>query len=170
MIRRPPRSTRTDTLFPYTPLFRSGQAGNLEAGLIRLNHETGTAQEVASAATQRLTAQIAQIELATERARNQLETLAGRLNENVDSALIRTAEAVEATRTSVNVQGEALLGTVETARQTLTEAGTETARTLSDSIGQLSAQFDGPEIGSAECRERVGQNGELQVVAGTIKK
>src|SRR3546814_1944953 len=25
MIRRPPRSTRTDTLFPYTTLFRSGQ-------------------------------------------------------------------------------------------------------------------------------------------------
>src|SRR3546814_3675184 len=28
MIRRPPRSTRTDTLFPYTTLFRS-QAGKL---------------------------------------------------------------------------------------------------------------------------------------------
>src|SRR3546814_15197369 len=26
MIRRPPRSTRTDTLFPYTTLFRSGVA------------------------------------------------------------------------------------------------------------------------------------------------
>src|SRR3546814_15793115 len=26
MIRRPPRSTRTDTLFPYTTLFRSEQA------------------------------------------------------------------------------------------------------------------------------------------------
>src|SRR3546814_4382452 len=26
MIRRPPRSTRTDTLFPYTTLFRSGYA------------------------------------------------------------------------------------------------------------------------------------------------
>src|SRR3546814_3843139 len=25
MIRRPPRSTRTDTLFPYTTLFRSGK-------------------------------------------------------------------------------------------------------------------------------------------------
>src|SRR3546814_4498674 len=25
MIRRPPRSTRTDTLFPYTTLFRSSQ-------------------------------------------------------------------------------------------------------------------------------------------------
>src|SRR3546814_9301638 len=28
MIRRPPRSTRTDTLFPYTTLFRSEQEGD----------------------------------------------------------------------------------------------------------------------------------------------
>src|SRR3546814_10084634 len=28
MIRRPPRSTRTDTLFPYTPLFRSISAAH----------------------------------------------------------------------------------------------------------------------------------------------
>src|SRR3546814_7846339 len=27
MIRRPPRSTRTDTLFPYTTLFRSSRNG-----------------------------------------------------------------------------------------------------------------------------------------------
>src|SRR3546814_12411639 len=27
MIRRPPRSTRTDTLFPYTTLFRAGVGG-----------------------------------------------------------------------------------------------------------------------------------------------
>src|SRR3546814_10059063 len=27
MIRRPPRSTRTDTLFPYTTLFRSAAVG-----------------------------------------------------------------------------------------------------------------------------------------------
>src|SRR3546814_13349637 len=29
MIRRPPRSTRTDTLFPYTTLFRSTAIANL---------------------------------------------------------------------------------------------------------------------------------------------
>src|SRR3546814_2818936 len=29
MIRRPPRSTRTDTLFPYTTLFRSAARGVL---------------------------------------------------------------------------------------------------------------------------------------------
>src|SRR3546814_15376771 len=31
MIRRPPRSTRTDTLFPYTTLFRSAAAVAVEA-------------------------------------------------------------------------------------------------------------------------------------------
>src|SRR3546814_7753319 len=32
MIRRPPRSTRTDTLFPYTTLFRSAPAHRSAAG------------------------------------------------------------------------------------------------------------------------------------------
>src|SRR3546814_14210171 len=32
MIRRPPRSTRTDTLFPYTTLFRSTRAATWVAG------------------------------------------------------------------------------------------------------------------------------------------
>src|SRR3546814_4924748 len=33
MIRRPPRSTRTDTLFPYTTLFRSGRTAARRCGL-----------------------------------------------------------------------------------------------------------------------------------------
>src|SRR3546814_6001549 len=37
MLRRPPRSTRTDTLFPYTTLFRSGYAARVQARL-RLSH------------------------------------------------------------------------------------------------------------------------------------
>src|SRR3546814_13244125 len=35
MIRRPPRSTRTDTLFPYTPLCRSGPRGASSVGCER---------------------------------------------------------------------------------------------------------------------------------------
>src|SRR3546814_15046510 len=47
MIRRPPRSTRTDTLFPYTTLFRSiqcefaataGVATNSEVAYLGVNH------------------------------------------------------------------------------------------------------------------------------------
>src|SRR3546814_7015844 len=33
MIRRPPRSTRTDTLFPYTTLFRSTRTAPYERGM-----------------------------------------------------------------------------------------------------------------------------------------
>src|SRR3546814_3651955 len=36
MIRRPPRSTRTDTLFPYTTLFRStALPGDADGGMIQ---------------------------------------------------------------------------------------------------------------------------------------
>src|SRR3546814_10848080 len=34
MIRRPPRSTRTDTLFPYTTLFRSGRHAPQDAFVV----------------------------------------------------------------------------------------------------------------------------------------
>src|SRR3546814_1429269 len=34
MIRRPPRSTRTDTLFPYTTLFRSRSSSAFTASLV----------------------------------------------------------------------------------------------------------------------------------------
>src|SRR3546814_7682781 len=64
MIRRPPRSTRTDTLFPYTTLFRSEHAGwlldpvrgtpcnnprfpNVEAGLPRQFQRTFVSHQIA---------------------------------------------------------------------------------------------------------------------------
>src|SRR3546814_11323126 len=46
MIRRPPRSTRTDTLFPYTTLVRSGRAQAVRTAGQRAGqqgvHKTGT--------------------------------------------------------------------------------------------------------------------------------
>src|SRR3546814_12859107 len=36
MIRRPPRSTRTDTLFPYTTLFRSGHRDERRGAFARI--------------------------------------------------------------------------------------------------------------------------------------
>src|SRR3546814_1855423 len=38
MIRRPPRSTRTDTLFPYTTLFRSARLGMHDLVLDQSDH------------------------------------------------------------------------------------------------------------------------------------
>src|SRR3546814_11746910 len=53
MIRRPPRSTRTDTLFPYTTLFRSGldrlaiDAPHDALGTRRRGQRTGIAEVMA---------------------------------------------------------------------------------------------------------------------------
>src|SRR3546814_17254675 len=47
MIRRPPRSTRTDTLFPYTTLFRSlwGLQDRLSVGRIQYQHAGDAANQ-----------------------------------------------------------------------------------------------------------------------------
>src|SRR3546814_18082379 len=42
MIRRPPRSTRTDTLFPYTTLFRSDLINSLRQSLLEANQAQAT--------------------------------------------------------------------------------------------------------------------------------
>src|SRR3546814_14986252 len=39
MIRRPPRSTRTDTLFPYTTLFRSFHAQGLQTDVFGVGRD-----------------------------------------------------------------------------------------------------------------------------------
>src|SRR3546814_2342421 len=54
MIRRPPRSTRTDTLFPYTTLFRSSENGKevvVGTAVMRIGENSRT---VASAVAARL--------------------------------------------------------------------------------------------------------------------
>src|SRR3546814_4504291 len=47
MIRRPPRSTRTDTLFPYTTLFRSDQRDQIAATDAALRFEIGRRDDLA---------------------------------------------------------------------------------------------------------------------------
>src|SRR3546814_9133971 len=61
MIRRPPRSTRTDTLFPYTTLFRSTRAAEEQIGQL-----TQAADEQALQANEL-------IQIAEDQARNRSE-------------------------------------------------------------------------------------------------
>src|SRR3546814_1704432 len=58
MIRRPPRSTRTDTLFPYTTLFRSPhEAGMLTLDSSKAHAALGWRPRLSSDEAIRLTAQ-----------------------------------------------------------------------------------------------------------------
>src|SRR3546814_1611623 len=73
MIRRPPRSTRTDTLFPYTTLFRSlGDRGRVEfalaavIGKITARGEVDRALAIAKARAQRDRVRIAVVDVIAE--------------------------------------------------------------------------------------------------------
>src|SRR3546814_1883086 len=51
MIRRPPRSTRTDTLFPYTTLFRSiAQSQAMAPAVVSIDVNRGSTRRIASIA------------------------------------------------------------------------------------------------------------------------
>src|SRR3546814_17093226 len=56
MIRRPPRSTRTDTLFPYTTLFRSRNMGLLKKTAFALTAATIVMTPIAASAAHSLNA------------------------------------------------------------------------------------------------------------------
>src|SRR3546814_4520170 len=47
MIRLPPRSTRTDTLFPYTTLFRSADLSGFDRGPAGAHHQVGHHERIA---------------------------------------------------------------------------------------------------------------------------
>src|SRR3546814_4473318 len=44
MIRRPPRSTRTDTLFPYTTLFRSSHNAGVTVVIVGISNHAGASR------------------------------------------------------------------------------------------------------------------------------
>src|SRR3546814_6806052 len=54
MIRRPPRSTRTDTLFPYTTLFRSRRGDRAGDGTVIGHRPVGSRHLDAAASRDRL--------------------------------------------------------------------------------------------------------------------
>src|SRR3546814_20862391 len=94
MIRRPPRSTRTDTLFPYTTLFRSAQQddGRNRSSSLSFPTRFGPAQKT-------------------------LETTAGRVaNAGAKAAGVSTAKAVYTVPTNSTLMGSvamtALIGRV----------------------------------------------------------
>src|SRR3546814_15237590 len=59
MIRRPPRSTRTDTLFPYTTLFRSH---DLLVGVMARGNARSLRRHVGAPAEQATTGRIGELE------------------------------------------------------------------------------------------------------------
>lgn len=119
----------------------AGQTKQLEDGLARLEAQTNAMQHVILSASEQLNLRISDIEQASERSRAKLETLAGELSNTVDDVLARTAHAMEASSAGVNAQGDALLLTVNTARETLNSAGADALERLQQGCTDLLTRF-----------------------------
>src|SRR3546814_6851912 len=128
MIRRPPRSTRTDTLFPYTTLFRSAE---LEERLAATAAEIETLAGIPVALAEKRAALSELIDAAEARRRAAADTLAQgetRLGE-ADKAL----KAAEARLTNARENRLRAEGAVSQTRQALE---TVVARVREKQIGR----------------------------------
>src|SRR3546814_2851914 len=81
MIRRPPRSTRTDTLFPYTTLFRSrcgsihGREGEKMRKVRDYDAELRALNDKAKALKARKVQQLGELDLRSEEHTSELQSL-----------------------------------------------------------------------------------------------
>src|SRR3546814_1667001 len=76
ILRRPPRSTRTDTLFPYTTLFRSNHHQHLTAFHARILLDLGDLVRIFLNALEKLHAKLAMGEFAAAEAQRDLHLVA----------------------------------------------------------------------------------------------
>src|SRR3546814_20705669 len=108
MIRRPPRSTRTDTLFPYTTLFRSEAFASASDGVIvvSLGAEGGTIDaEFALSSGQRVDIDAANSEV-TMRGRNNADRgIAGRLSFEASARVRDEGGRIQADGSMLRVAG-----------------------------------------------------------------
>src|SRR3546814_968852 len=97
MIRRPPRSTRTDTLFPYTTLFRSARQGHREPRRPRTAHRARRSRDPPSPALADIPGSLQRIDRHDRcRVRRRLQRQLGRSEEHTSElqSLMRISYAV----------------------------------------------------------------------------
>src|SRR3546814_5176157 len=139
MIRRPPRSTRTDTLFPYTTLFRSDE----------LKSKWQTEKDVVEA-IQEKKGQLEQLKIEMEQAKRNGDF--GRASELQYGLIPETEKAVEDLSAKlIGIQEHSRMLKEEVTAEDIAEA---VARWTGIPVTRLGAK-----IGRASCRERVCQYG-----------
>ncbi|MGA9580824.1 MAG: hypothetical protein WBR13_02510, partial [Allosphingosinicella sp.] len=119
-----------------------GQASALEAQLASLAARGRDADEVLGGAAQRMSAHVARIESGSAAAASSMDESSAKMTAAVDSAMGRAAEAVEAARSALELQGQTTLAAIEQSRAALDKAGEDSARSLSQRIETISGKIE----------------------------
>lgn len=105
------------------------------AAIIARSHE---ADELIGAASGRLATHIGRIETRAERTARTIDEVATGLGSAVDATLDRTTAAIEASRTSLDLQREAMAAMIGHGRAALDEAGTSAAASIAQRLSEMS--------------------------------
>ncbi|HYE27141.1 MAG TPA: hypothetical protein VEA61_02750 [Allosphingosinicella sp.] len=119
-----------------------GQASALEAQLASLAARGRDADEALGGAAQRLSAHVARIESGSAAAAASLDESSAKMNAAVDGAMSRAADAVEAARAALELQGSTTLAAIEQSRAALDKAGEDAARHLTQRLETISGKIE----------------------------
>ncbi|KRB79681.1 hypothetical protein ASE00_18350 [Sphingomonas sp. Root710] len=110
------------------------------SAIIARSHE---ADELIGTASGRLATQIGKIETRTERTARTIDEAATGLGAAVDATLDRAAAALDQSRTSLDLQREAMAAMIEHGRAALDEAGTAAAASIAERLSEMSRLANG---------------------------
>lgn len=119
------------------------QTGALEGQLSALVARGREADEVVGGAAQRLAAHLARIESTTAAASVRMDEAAGSMTAAVDGTMSRAAEAVDAARSGLEAQGNAMLAMIEQSRAALERAGEDAGRNLAHRLDAIAGKIEG---------------------------
>ena len=134
----------------------AGRAEEFGRQVESLSQRTRAADEMIAAATERLAAQLAQIQSAGASASARVSEADASLSQTIDGLLNRTATVLDEIRNGVDTQAAAVAALVEQAQAGIGRAGVEAAAALGTNIAGAAGALDGLSARVAE-QERASQ-------------
>lgn len=144
-----------------------GQIRTAEQLLITLATRLAEARTEAGLTGAEAEQRIMAIAAAVAAANEQLAHPLAALGQGVDDALSRTAEAVEATRSGVQAQTNAMLASVDQARSTIDLIADESSRAVADRLAQLTNRLTEIDASLSDQAARAGEL--LEVLASRFQ-
>ena len=118
------------------------QAAALDVQVCALADRGREAETVANGAAQKLATHITRMESVSDNVGARLEAVTAEMSTAVDAMLDRTAGAIDESRKSITVQGDAMLAMVGTHQAALDTAAKESADTLAERINLIELVID----------------------------
>ena len=120
----------------------AAKAAQFEAQVTALTERTREADAVVSDAAQRLLAQVAEIEAASNTAGGRIAETAGQSTSTMDALMQRAAEALEEIRSGIDIQAAAVAALLEQATAGLGRVGVDAADALGKRLDSASGSLD----------------------------